>query len=109
MKELPNQLNLFKWYPLKHTSHICKRCNTDTQDDAHWLTCVTNPTTITNLLQDTTNQFLRKHSLPPSDINNFIQAFTRIHIMNQTPLGIITTETLTLHSKFSSLQYSYIS
>jgi len=113
-KEIPTHLILHFRDPKKNPSHLCTRCYSASEDVAHLLTCLANPTNFLTKIKYILNRLAEKNNLQLSNSDNFIRCYNELHIEKKVPIGIITSITLapfhttTQQKKYTPLLYHLI-
>ena len=92
--EIPTHLTLHLRNQKKNPSHLCPRCYSASEDVAHLLTCLANPTNFLKEIKYILNRFAEKNNLQLTDPDNFIRCYKELHIEKKVPIGIITNITL---------------
>ena len=73
LDELPTLLNLHYRKPKTYTNPTCNRCTTQIENNSHWLECTANPTSLNQVIQQTTSKFLTKNKIELQNISTLLQ------------------------------------
>jgi hypothetical protein len=82
LDELPTALNLAQRNSQKYKSTKCKRCNTRTENNQHWVQCSKNKITLSQIVRKCTQDLL-KNKVQPTIINQIIELITSNTPYNQ--------------------------
>jgi len=73
LDELPTLLNLHYRKPITYTNPTCNRCTTHIENNSHWLECTANPTSLNQVIQQTTSKFFTKNKIELQNISTLLQ------------------------------------